>query len=83
MLTQYQGTNYLYTQNITILGTADNYNSIFDEYPTTNNCFSGCILSTSDTYTPVTSPGNSVVYDYSSNSILLSVNTSRVTFSND
>jgi len=58
------------------LGSSVNIDSIFYEYPTTKNCFSNCVLATSNTYTPVTSPENTVVYDYSSNSILLSVNTS-------
>ncbi len=70
----------MYTQNITVLGNSSNKNSIFDSYPTKDNCFSDCILATSDTYIAVTSPGNSVVYDYSSNSVLLSVDTSQ-TFS--
>ncbi len=70
----------MYTQNITVLGNSSNKNSIFDSYPTTGNCFSYCILATSDTYIAVTSLANSVVYDYSSNSVLLSVDTSQ-TFS--
>ena len=70
----------MYTQNITVLGNSSNKNSIFDSYPTTDNCFSDCKLATAYTYIAVTSPANSVVYDYSSNSVLFSVNTSQ-TFS--